>query len=124
MKFLGLGNEALGAWVGRIRLPHTGSFFAQTGCGNSTVVSCPLSGAWQAVAGRMSGSIGHSLLRVSGFIGSGLSGRFVSTQMLLRAGVVPGILRFIQENIRGFKRLPPNKSFQGTPLRSAPELSR
>jgi len=91
---------------------------------NCTVASCHTSGAWQAVAGRVSGAIGHSLLQASGFIGSGLPGSFVPVLMFLMVRVARGILRFIRENIQGFRRLPPNKSFQGTPLRYAPELSR
>jgi len=123
MKLLGLGNKVWGTgWAASVC--PTPVLLNPGKLRNCTVVSRHLSGAWQAVAGRVSWSIGHSLLQASGFIGSGLPGSFVPTLMFLMVRVARGILRFILENTQGFRRLPPNKSFQGTPLRSAPELSR
>jgi len=44
--------------------------------------------------------------------------------IFLMGRVAPGILRFHEEESESSVTYPPNKSFQGTPLRYAPELSR
>jgi hypothetical protein len=54
----------------------------------------------------------------------GLSGRFAQPLMFLMARVAQGILRFILETFQSFRHIKSNRSFQGTPLRSAPELGR
>jgi hypothetical protein len=54
----------------------------------------------------------------------GLPGRFAQPLMFLMARVAQGILRFILETFQSFRHIKSNKSFQGTPLRYAPELSR
>jgi hypothetical protein len=53
-----------------------------------------------------------------------LFGSFFPFQMSLMAEVAPGILRVPEEESRSSVTYSPNKSFQGTQLRSAPELSR
>ena len=54
----------------------------------------------------------------------GFPGSFAQFLMLLMVRVAQGILRFILETFQSFRHIRSNKSFQGTPLRYAPELSR
>ena len=72
-------------------------------------VACPMA---QAIYGVL-------LSFVSGFPGS-----FAQFLMLLMVRVAQGILRFILETFQSFRHIKSNRSFQGTPLRSAPELGR
>lgn len=45
--------------------------------------------------------------------------------LAVKSAELVAILRStVCESLLGFSELPPNKSFQGTPLRSAPELGR
>ena len=54
----------------------------------------------------------------------GFPGSFAQFLMLLMARVAQGILRFILETFQSFRHIKSNRSFQGTPLRYAPELGR
>ena len=69
-------------------------------------------------------SMAQAIYGVTLTFDQGLPGSFAQPLMFLMARVAQGILRFILETFQSFRHIKSNRSFQGTPLRYAPELSR